>query len=168
MPARTLFNHLLQHNPAVCRDLAGYHGLVFELNSEYFSLRGRINGQGLLDDSGKNADAAVTLHPQAVHALLQGSVPQWQDIAVSGDYALALNLLALFTQLRYRPRQDIHRLFGRDAASAFDQAAGRVVPVLRGVAELLDTDSPYSRLQRENAELRRRLEHLEQRLSSYT
>lgn len=167
MPARTLLNHLLQQNPTVRRQLSGFNGLVLALSSEYFSLRGRINGQGLLDATERPADAAFYLHPPAVHALLQGNMPDLQQITVDGDTELAWHLLLRLAQLRYRPRQDIRRLFGEEAAATFGQVADRTAPLLRGLANLLASDGGQTELQRENARLRRDLAQLQQRLAEH-
>lgn len=186
MPATALLNSLIRLSPETQRALAGYNGIVLSLHTAGLTLKARINADGLFHATTRPADTAITLHEGAWPKLLAGHPPAIADLAISGDTALGLNLLAALTPLprclaeRLTPalRQTattaaakLHTLTRRPAATAepvsrtdFMQLAEQTATLAAQTAAL---QTALAELRTENAALRCDLEYLHARLDKF-
>lgn len=185
MPATTLLNSLIRLSPETQRALAGYNGIVLSLHTAGLTLKARINADGLFHATTRPADTTITLHEGAWPKLLAGHPPAIADLAISGDTALGLNLLAALAPLprclaeRLTPalRQTattaakLHTLTRRPAATAepvsctdFMQLAEQTATLAAQTAAL---QTALAELRAENAELRCDLEYLHARLDKF-
>lgn len=186
MPATALLNSLIRLSPETQRALAGYNGIVLSLHTAGFTLKARINADGLFHATTRPADTAITLHEGAWPKLLAGHPPAIADLAISGDTALGLNLLAALAPLprclaeRLTPAlhqtattaaAKLHTLTRRPAATAepvsradFMQLAEQTATLAAQTAAL---QTALAELRTENAALRCDLEYLHARLDKF-
>lgn len=138
MPSIVLpvLNHILRQNPAVCRALSGYNGLVAAIESEPLNLNVRINRHGLLETATRRPDTVLVLHRQAVARILSGKMPAPSDFSLRGDAELGFNLIALFSRLHYHARQDLQQIFGTDI-DTLPHYATQIGHLLTGIGRIL-------------------------------
>lgn len=125
-----IINHLIRQNPEIQAQLAGYNGIVLDLDVAGLKLHGRFDEQGFLVESDKPADTLIILHESALKKIVSGEMPGIGDFGIEGDQALGLNLLPVLGSLRYYANDDISRIFG-------DAAAGSIALRTRKVGETL-------------------------------
>ena len=136
-----LINHILSHNPEVCAQLAGYNGITIALQTGSLNIIGRINAQGLLEASTQHPDSTLILHNDALPNILRGAMPQFSDLAIEGDTTIGINLLTCCSQLRYRPQQDLQRIFGADQAHTLAQKAQQIGQTLQNIGQFFRSNS---------------------------
>ena len=186
MPATALLNSLIRLSPETQRALAGYNGIVLSLHTAGLTLKARINADGLFHATTRPADTAITLHEGAWPKLLAGHPPAIADLAIGGDTALGLNLLAALAPL---PRCLAERLTPALRQTAKNAAAKRhtrnrrptatAEPVSRTdfmqlaeqtatlAAQTAALQTALAELRTENAALRCDLEYLHARLDKF-
>lgn len=187
MPATALLNSLIRLSPETQRALAGYNGIVLSLHTAGLTLKARINADGLFHATTRPADTAITLHESAWPKLLAGHPPAIADLAIGGDTALGLNLLAALAPLPRRLAEHLntpalrqtaataaaklHTLTRRPAATAepvsrtdFMQLAEQTATLAAQTAAL---QTALAELCTENAALRCDLEYLHARLDKF-
>ncbi|MGF6148731.1 Uncharacterized protein conserved in bacteria [Kingella potus] len=172
MPALALLNSLIRLSPDIRHTLAGYNGITLAVSAAGFTLKGRCTAAGLLRATNRPADTAITLHGSAWQKILAGHPPAAGDIAINGDTAIGLYLLAALSGLSAAPAL---REAAAKAASCLQTLALRPpsqAPVSRADFDELSAQAArlhadLARLRSENAALRRDLEHLHARLDKF-
>ena len=74
------------------------------------------------NESARPPDASFTLTPGVALRMLSGDNNAWQDVQVSGDTALAREILIVAQNLRWDAEEDLSRVFGDIAAHRMVQA----------------------------------------------
>lgn len=185
MPATALLNSLIRLSPETQRALAGYNGIVLSLHTAGLTLKARINADGLFHATTRPADTAITLHEGAWPKLLAGHPPAIADLAIGGDTALGLNLLAALPaglgkrldtpalrQTAGTAAEKLHALLNRLTATAeppvsradLAQLAEQTAALAAQTAAL---QTALAELRAENAALRCDLEYLHARLDKF-
>lgn len=113
-----IVNHLLAQHPQVRGKLRQYAGRSFAVHTLGMVFVAQIDETGYLKAGATPADCQIQLHDTAWHKLLQKQQVVSGDLDISGDYALAMALLPLLSQLDYRISADLRR-FGATAAADF-------------------------------------------------
>ena len=183
-----LINHLLKQNPKVCQQLSGYNGIVVAIKTGSLNIVGRINEHGLLNATNKLPSTTLIVHNEALLKILQGSFPDFNDLAIEGDIELGIGIMMRCAQLRYTPQHDLRHIFGDEMVERVAQKTakvGRVLQVLgqtllfqaaaiapsreqQQLAEQLDacTDA-LNQVQEQLAQANHRLDEMEQQLRAY-
>lgn len=148
-----LINHLLQQNPEVCHELSGYNGLVIGIRAGSLHIVGRFTATGLLTPTHRNPDTTLIVHHDALPKLLQGQLPDFNDLAVEGDMALGMSIALRCLQLHYTPHADLCRLFGEETVHHFMQKAAKWGQILQTAGQILQFQiaQTQSQAQREQA-----------------
>lgn len=188
MPATALFNSLIRLSPETQRALAGYNGIVLSLHTAGLTLKARINADGLFHATTRPADTAITLHEGAWPKLLAGHPPAIADLAISGDTALGLNLLAALAplpaglgkrldtpalrQTAGTAAEKLHTLLNRLTATAEPPVSHADLAQLAEqtaalAAQNTELQTALAELRTENAALRCDLEYLHARLDKF-
>lgn len=151
-------NRLLRQNPDVCRELSGFNGLTVGIRTAGFDLCGRINPQGLLDDTLRRPHAVLIIHPRALPELMQGKRIDFNDLAFEGDVELAMNLMLRLSAVRCNWVE----LLGDEWA----EKAAKLGHACQQIAQFLnphnDAAAQIARLQQQLAQAQQRLDELEQ------
>jgi len=98
---------------------------------------GRINAEGLLAQTHRAADCTLLLHQDALPQMMQGRMPDFNDVAIEGDMPLGMGILWRCAALRYSPHEDIRRLLGDENSRKTAQWAGRAGGVLQTAGQWL-------------------------------
>lgn len=137
MLALNIINHLLGQNPKVTQQLSGFNGMVLGIQSASIQIVGRINQHGLLVATSRPADTTLIIPPHAFSQLIQGNIPNFNDLAIEGDIELGMNLMLCFSQIRYTPHQDLRNLLGEDTADQLTAKVGKIGKTLQIIGQTL-------------------------------
>jgi ubiquinone biosynthesis accessory factor UbiJ len=122
-PFSLALNHLLAADPAARQRLAAFAGATLELRHPPLpALRFVILPDGSVAPGDADPALVVTVRPDAVFNLARGAEHFLRSIEVSGDPALAAEVMALARQLRWDPEEDLSRLVGDVAAHRLAEA----------------------------------------------
>src|SRR5258706_12608223 len=122
-PTAAALNHLLK-SASWARDRlrpAAGKAIRFELNP--FTVGYTLRATGEAAAATAAADATFTLTPGIALRMLGGDSDAWQKVAVSGDGALAREILYIAQNLKWDVEEDLSRLFGDVAAHRMMTAA---------------------------------------------
>lgn len=112
-PSLSLFNHLLNQHPDLCRQLAPHAGRRVALVLGPVSVSGVITDTGWLAESACEPEATVRVRAlAALQAQWLRKSPGFDDLVFEGDSRLAEVLAQVLGQLRWEPADDLSRLFG--------------------------------------------------------
>lgn len=146
MFALPIINHLIRQNPETRAKLAGYNGIVLDLNIAGLKLHGRFDESGCLAESDKPADTVLTFHESAVRKFLSKEMPGVGDFNIEGDQELGFALLPLLGSLRYYANEDIGRIFGDAAAGSIATRTRKMGETLKHIGQsLMEQVSDYAR-----------------------
>lgn len=137
MLALNIINHLLGQNTEVAQQLSGFNGIVLGIQSSNLKIVGRINQYGFLSSTSRTADTTLIIPPQALQYLLQGKIPNFNELAIEGDIELGINLMHCFSQIRYAPYQDLRNLLGEDTANQLTAKATKIGKTLQIIGQTL-------------------------------
>lgn len=137
MLALPIINHLIQQNPETQARLAGYNGIVVQINAAGLRMSGRLNAEGFLETTEREADVVITFHNSALQKVLQGQTPGVGDVALDGDTAMGMALLPLLGSLRYYANDDLSRLFGNAVAGSISTRATQVADTFKQIGQSL-------------------------------
>jgi len=87
------------------------------------------------NESARPADASFTLTPGIALRMLAADKNAWQEVQVSGDTALAREILFVAQNLRWDAEEDLSRVFGDIAAHRMAQAGSSFVRWQRQAAD---------------------------------
>ena len=132
-----IINHIVRQNPEVRQQLSGYNGLVVGVRTGSLHIVGRINAEGVLEQTHRAADCTLLLHQDALPQMMQGRMPDFNDVAIEGDMPLGMGILWRCAALRYSPHEDIRRLLGDENSRKTAQWAGRAGGVLQTAGQWL-------------------------------
>ena len=132
-----IINHIVRQNPEVRQQLSGYNGLVVGVRTGSLHIVGRINAEGVLEQTHRTADCTLLLHQDALSQMAQGRMPDFNDVAIEGDMPLGMGILWRCAALRYSPHEDIRRLLGDENSRKTAQWAGRAGGVLQTAGQWL-------------------------------
>lgn len=135
MLALNLINHLLEQNPKVSQELSGFNGLVVSIQTAHFDILGKINELGLLEHSTRPADTILIIHAQALPKILQGELPNFNDLAIEGDMELGMNLMWCLAKIRYSPYHDLSRLLGEEKALQLSEKAQKIGQIFQMIGQ---------------------------------
>lgn len=137
MLALNIINHLLEQNPEVTQQLSGFNGIVLSLQSASITVVGRINQHGLLVSTLRSADTTLIVPAHALSQLLQGNLPNFNELAITGDVELGMNLMVCFAQIRYNPHRDLRRVLGETTTEQLTEKASKIGKTLQIVGQTL-------------------------------
>ena len=137
MLSLNLINHLLLQNPDVCHDLSGYNGLVVAIKVGSLNVVGRVDADGLLQPTHRQADTTLVVHHDAVPKIFQGKTPDLSDLAVEGDMQLGWGILMRCARLKYAPQWYLRQLLGEEATKNIAQKAAKIGQVLQIIGQTL-------------------------------
>jgi ubiquinone biosynthesis protein UbiJ len=123
-PLAAAINHLLKSASWARARLQPFAGKTARFNLPLWALTLAIRDSGEVDDATATAaaDASFALTPGVVLRLLAGDHHAWQQVEVSGDTALAHEILAIAQNLRWDVEEDLSRVFGDIVAHRMVQA----------------------------------------------
>jgi ubiquinone biosynthesis protein UbiJ len=123
-PVTAAINHLLRSASWARERLMPFAGKTARFNLTPFVVTLAIRASGEVEDStsGRAADASFTLTPGVALRMLAADNNAWQDVQVSGDTALAREILFVAQNLRWDVEADLSRVFGDIAAHRMAQA----------------------------------------------
>ena len=96
-----IINHIVRQNPEVRQQLSGYNGLVVGVRTGSLHIVGRINAEGLLAHTHRAAVCTLLHHQDALPQMMQGRMPDFNDVAIEGDMPLGMGILWRCAALRY-------------------------------------------------------------------
>ncbi|OSI10526.1 ubiquinone biosynthesis accessory factor UbiJ [Neisseria canis] len=148
MFALPIINHLIQQNPETQAQLAGYNGIVLDLNLAGLRIHGQFDQNGFLVQSDKPADTVLTFHESAIQKILRREMPGVGDFKIEGDHELGFNLLPLLGSLRYYASDDLSRIFGDAAAGSIMMRTQKLGATLKQIGQsLMGQASDYAKEQ---------------------
>ena len=124
-PLAPAINHLLKSASWARARLQPFAGKTARFNLPLFAITLAIRDSGEVEDStptGAAADASFALTPGVALRMLAGDQQAWQQVEVSGDTALAREILAIAQNLRWDVEEDLSRVFGDIVAHRMVQA----------------------------------------------
>jgi ubiquinone biosynthesis protein UbiJ len=126
-PVAAAINHLLQSASWARERLKPFAGKTARFTLAPFAVTLAIRASGEVEDSTESArppDAGFTLTPGVALRMLAADRGAWREVEVSGDIALAHEILAIAQNLRWDIEEDLSRVFGDIAAHRMTQAGG--------------------------------------------
>lgn len=123
-PLAPAINHLLKSASWARARLQPFAGKTARFSLPPFAITLAIRDSGEVEDSTATgaADASFALTPGAALRMAAGDQHAWQQVEVSGDTALAGEILAIAQNLRWDVEEDLSRVFGDIAAHRMVQA----------------------------------------------
>ncbi len=123
-PVAAAINHLLQSASWARERLRPFAGKTVRFNLAPFAVTLAIRDSGEVEDSTAAgvADAGFTLTPGVALRMLAADNNAWREVEVSGDTALAREILAIAQNLHWDVEEDLSRVFGDIAAHRMVQA----------------------------------------------
>ena len=117
-------NHLLRSASWARERLKPFAGKTVRFSLPLLALTLAIRDSGEVDDSPATspADAAFAFTPGVALRMLAGDPHAWQQVDVSGDTAMAREILAIAQNLRWDVEEDLSRVFGDIVAHRMVQA----------------------------------------------
>jgi ubiquinone biosynthesis accessory factor UbiJ len=117
-PVAAAINHLLRSASWARERLKLFAGKTARFNLAPFAVTLAIRASGEVEDStaANDADAGFTLTPGITLRLLAADNNAWREVQVSGDAALAREILFIAQNLRWDIEADLSRVFGDIAA----------------------------------------------------
>jgi ubiquinone biosynthesis accessory factor UbiJ len=128
-PIAVALNHLLESEPWARERLAPFAGERVELRAPPLpALRFAIAADGRLGHAdGEAASLVITIGPGALAAAARGEEHLLRAVEVSGNAALAAEVMFLFRHLRWDVEEEVAKVFG-------DAVAHRLVGTARDLA----------------------------------
>lgn len=128
-PFAAALNHLLDAEPWARERLAPFAGERLELRAPPLpALRFAVGSEGRLEEAGSDvASLVITFGPGALAAAARGEEHLLRAVDVSGNAALAAEVMFLFRHLRWDVEEEAAKVFG-------DAVAHRLVGTAREVA----------------------------------
>ena len=113
-PTAAALNHLLKRASWARERLRAFAGKVARFEVVPFTVALTILESGEVGDAPAAAvpDAAFTLTPGIALRTLAGDTAAWQQVATTGDAALAREILYIAQNLRWDVEEDLSRVFG--------------------------------------------------------
>jgi ubiquinone biosynthesis accessory factor UbiJ len=123
-PVAAAINHLLRSASWARERLMPFAGKTARFNLAPFAVTLAIGASGEVEASASvsAADASFTLTPGIAVRVLAADSNAWQEVQVSGDTALAREILFVAQNLRWDAEADLSRVFGDIAAHRMAQA----------------------------------------------
>ena len=127
-PTAAALNHLLQSASWARERLQPFAGKVARFELIPFTVAFTLLETGEVANADATAvpDASFTLAPGIALRMLAGDSDAWQKVAVTGDGALAREILYIAQNLKWDAEEDLSRVFG-------DVAAHRLVGAAAGL-----------------------------------
>ena len=123
-PTAAALNHLLKSASWARERLRPAAGKVVRFELAPFTVGYTLLDTGEVADApAAAADATFTLTPGIALRMLGGDSDAWQKVAVSGDGALAREILYIAQNLKWDVEEDLSRVFGDVAAHRMVTAA---------------------------------------------
>lgn len=125
LPFAALVNHLLAGASWARERLKPFAGKTVRFEIAPVTVALVVRNDGQTDDAtGETVpDATFTLTPGIALRVLADDRNAWQEVQLSGDTALAREVLAIAQNLRWDVEEDLSRVFGDIAAHRMVQAA---------------------------------------------
>jgi ubiquinone biosynthesis protein UbiJ len=113
-PTAAAVNHLLKSASWARERLRPFAGSLVRFELVPFSVLFTILDSGEVADTSANAvpDASFAITPGIALRILSGDPDVWQTVAVSGDGALAREVLYIAQNLKWDVEEDLSRVFG--------------------------------------------------------
>lgn len=127
-PVAPAFNHLLRSASWARERLRPFAEKCARFELAPFTITLAILDSGEVTDASAAAqpDACFTLTPGVALRVLAGDPDAWQKVAVTGDTALAREVLYIAQNLRWDAEEDLSRVVGDIAAHRMMSAAGEI------------------------------------------
>ena len=127
-PLAPAINHLLKSASWARARLKPFAGNTARFDLPPFAVTLAIRDSGEVEDSAATgaADASFVLAPGVALRILAGDQDAWRQVEVSGDTALAHEILAIVQNLRWDVEEDLSRVFGDIVAHRMVQAGAEL------------------------------------------
>ena len=124
-PTAAALNHLLKSASWARERLQPFAGRIARFELPLFTVAYTIRESGEVAEApaGGAADASFTLTPGIALRMLTGDSGAWQNVTVTGDSALAREVLYIAQNLRWDVEEDLSRVVGDIAAHRMVSAA---------------------------------------------
>lgn len=142
MAAILLLNFLLQHNPHIAQQMAGYNGLVLSIRGTRWQAKGRIDAHGLLRNTPRAADTAIVVQDALFRALAQGQLPDLNHITFEGDAELGARIALILAQLRMECLQPWQTWLTSDGVHFWQEARHIIGQAITALAKPIPQPAP--------------------------